>query len=66
MTAMITWPPEHAEMGKIEAALRRAALAAREQARWHSVPVVVWKDGQVIWEMVGEPLAETDACPISP
>lgn len=44
------WPPEHAEMGQIEAALRRAAEAAREQARLHGVHVVVWKNGRVVWE----------------
>jgi hypothetical protein len=47
---MIAWPPEHAEMAKIEAALIRAAQAARDQARRHGVPVVVWRDGQVVLE----------------
>lgn len=51
---MITWPPEHAEMAKIEAALIRASKAARDLARRHGVPVVVWKDGQVVWERVDE------------
>lgn len=51
---MITWPPEHAEMAKIEAALVRAAQAARDLARQHGVPVVVWRDGQVVLESPGE------------
>ncbi len=51
---MITWPPEHAEMAKIEAALVRAAQAARDLARRHGVPVVVWRDGQVVLESPGE------------
>lgn len=53
---MIAWPPEHAEMAKIEAALIRASKAARDLARRHGVPVVVWKDGQVVWEYVEDPL----------
>lgn len=57
---MITWPPEHAEMAKIEAALVRAAQAARELARRHGAPVVVWRDGQVVLESPG------DALPPSP
>jgi hypothetical protein len=52
---MIAWPPEHAEMAKVEAALIRASQAARELARRHGVPVVVWKDGQVVLEYVVEP-----------
>jgi hypothetical protein len=61
---VITWPPEHAEMAKIEAALIRASQEARDLARRHGVPVVVWKDGQVVWEYVEEPpprTAETTA-----
>jgi hypothetical protein len=61
---MIAWPPEHAEMAKIEAALIRASKAARDLARRHGVPVVVWKDGQVVWEYVEDPpsgTAETTA-----
>lgn len=54
---MITWPPEHAEMAKIEAALVRAAQAARDLARRHGVPVVVWRDGQVVLESPGETLS---------
>jgi hypothetical protein len=56
---MIAWPPEHAEMAKIEAALIRASKAARDQARRHGVPVVVWKDGQVVWEHVEDPPLQT-------
>jgi hypothetical protein len=56
---MISWPPEHAEMGKIEAALVRAAQAARDLARQHGVPVVVWRDGQVVLESPGETLPST-------
>ncbi len=52
---MIKWPPEHAEMAKVEAALIRASQAARDLARRHGVPVVVWKDGQVVLEHVVEP-----------
>lgn len=50
---MITWSPENAEMGKIQDALVRAAKAAREDARRHGVPIVVWKDGQVVLEDPG-------------
>jgi hypothetical protein len=52
---MIKWPPEHAEMEKVESALIRAGQAARDFARQHGVPVVVWKDGQVVLEHVEEP-----------
>ena len=52
---MIKCPPEHAEMAKVEAALVRAGEAARDFARRHGVPVVVWKDGQVVLEHVEEP-----------
>jgi hypothetical protein len=57
---MITWPPEHAEMGKVEAALIRAAQVACDQARRHGVPIVIWKEGRVVHEPVGEtaPAAE--------
>jgi hypothetical protein len=53
---MISWPPEHAEMAKIEAALVRAAQAARDLARRHGVPVVVWRDGRVVQESPDEAL----------
>jgi len=53
---MITWSPENAEMGKIQDALIRAAKTAREDARRHGVPIVVWRDGQVVLE---DPGAET-------
>ena len=51
---MINWPPDHAEMGKIEAALIRAAQAARELARMHGEPIVVWRDGEVVLEPVDD------------
>jgi argonaute-like protein implicated in RNA metabolism and viral defense len=51
---MINWPPEHAEMGKIEAALIRAAQAARDLARMHGEPIVVWRDGKVVLELVDD------------
>jgi hypothetical protein len=56
---MIAWPPEHAEMAKIEAALIRASNEARDLARRHGVPVVVWKDGKVVWEYVEAPPSRT-------
>jgi hypothetical protein len=37
-------------MGKIHDALVRAAKAAREEARRHGQPVVIWKDGKVVLE----------------
>lgn len=49
---MIQWPPEHQEMARVEAALRRAALAARELAARHGVPIVVWQDGKVVHQQV--------------
>ena len=51
---MINWPPEHAEMGKTEAALIRAAQAARDLARMHGEPIVVWRDGEVVLESVDD------------
>ena len=51
---MINWPPEHAEMGKIESALIRAAQAARDLARMHGEPIVVWRDGKVVLESVDD------------
>ena len=50
---MITWSPENAEMAKIQDALIRAGQTAREDARRHGVPLVVWKDGQVVLEDPG-------------
>lgn len=50
---MITWSAENAEMAKIGDALIRAAKSAREEARRHGVPIVVWKDGQVVLEDPG-------------
>jgi hypothetical protein len=50
---MITWSPENAEMAKIQNALIRAGQTAREDARRHGVPIVVWKDGQVVLEDPG-------------
>ena len=52
--SIINWPPEHAEMGKIEAALIRAAQAARELARMHGEPIVVWRDGKVVLGSVND------------
>jgi argonaute-like protein implicated in RNA metabolism and viral defense len=41
-------------MGKIEAALIRAAQAARELARMHGEPIVVWRDGKVVLGSVND------------
>jgi len=57
---MITWSPENAEMAKIQDALIRAGQTACEDARRHGVPIVVWKDGQVVLQ---DPRTET-ACPV--
>ena len=50
---MITWSPEHAVMSKVQDALIRAAKSAREDARRHGVPIVIWRDGQVVLEDPG-------------
>jgi len=47
-------------MGKIQDALIRAAKTAREEARRHGVPIVVWRDGQVV---LLDPGAETVSPP---
>lgn len=57
---MITWSPENAEMAKIQDALIRAGRTAREDARRHGVPIVVWKDGQVVLERVEDPPPKED------
>jgi hypothetical protein len=38
-------PPE---MAKVGPALRRAAQRARELARLHGVPLVIWRDGRIV------------------
>jgi len=50
---MINWSPENAVMSKIQDALIRAAKSAREDAHRRGVPIVVWKDGQVVLEDPG-------------
>jgi len=39
-------------MEKVEAALRRAALRAREVARQTGTPLVVYKNGRIVKERV--------------
>jgi hypothetical protein len=44
-----TRKPEPDEFSRdVERALRRAARRAREVARPHEAPVLVWKDGKVV------------------
>jgi len=40
------------DLEKVEAALRRAALRAREVARQTDTPLVVYKNGRIVKELV--------------
>ena len=40
------------DLEKVEVALRRAALQARELARQTSTPLVVYKNGRIVKELV--------------
>ncbi|MDL1981014.1 MAG: hypothetical protein LWX02_05995 [Deltaproteobacteria bacterium] len=40
------------DLKKVEAALRRAALRAREVARQTGTPLVVYKNGRIVKELV--------------
>lgn len=62
---MITWSPENAEMGKIRDALIRATESAREEARRHGVPIVIWRDGQVVLEDPAKEPTDTDTQDVS-
>ncbi|MCP4702846.1 MAG: hypothetical protein GY862_39195 [Gammaproteobacteria bacterium] len=43
-----------AYLEKVEAALRRAALRARETARRTGTPLIIYKDGQIVKIKIGE------------
>ena len=43
-----------ADLEKVEVALRRAALRAREVARQTGTPLVVYKNGRIVKELVDQ------------